>query len=118
MRRLKGESGFGSDTTDSHFSYQIVMNVLEQMFPHFCSPFRPFSETFNIFISTTFHQFHGQQVCGGTLSLPCRVLTSEGGGSVSVASLSASHAQSLPGAGAGRGSVMGRGAHLVFSPLS
>ena len=46
------------------------------------------------------------------------VLTSEGAGSVPVASLSASQAQSLPGAGAGRGSTMGRGTHRVFSLLS
>lgn len=72
MRRLKGESGFGSNTTDSHFSYQIVMNVLEQTFLHFCSPFGPFPETFNIFIFTTSHQSHGQQVCSGMLSSPCR----------------------------------------------
>lgn len=71
MRRLKGESGFGSTTTDSHFSYQIVMNVLEQMSRHFCSPFGPFPETFNIFTFTTFHRSRGQQVCGGTLRLSC-----------------------------------------------
>ena len=69
MRRLKGESGFGSPTTDSHFSYQIVMNVLEQTSRHFCSPFGPFPETFNSF--TTFHRSHGQQVCGGTLRSSC-----------------------------------------------